>query len=173
MVFSTWSSLSSCLSLRPSAQLLKPSKTLFGRFAIDTLCNFDPSLFRGHARRHVTHSFFHLFLLIIGPYVSGCLRLCSRAFGRCSRSTFLLHLLLRLFLQLLKLLLLVCFLLLFLFCVFLILLRNLLGLRNDLFLTLCPDKFSNYFPSISCTWWKFRDTFGQKRNLILAPIILA
>ena len=167
-----WSSLSG-LSLRLSTQLFKPRKAFFGRFAIDTLCNFDPSLFRGHGPRHFTHSFFHFFLLVIGPRVSGCLRLCFRYLGGRRCSSFLLHLLLRLFLDLLKMVLLVNFLLLFLFCSFHILLLNLLGLLNDLFLNLCPDKFSNYFPSIVCTRRKFRDTFGQKRNFIYAPIILA
>ena len=56
-----------------SAQLFKPIKTFLCTLALDHLCYLNPSLFSRHTRWNFSHSFFHLLLLLIRPYISTCL----------------------------------------------------------------------------------------------------
>ena len=56
-----------------STQLFKPIKTFLCTLALYHLCYLNPSLFSGYTRWNFSHSFLHLFLLLIRPYISTCL----------------------------------------------------------------------------------------------------
>lgn len=52
----------------------------------------------------------------------------------------------------------------------LLVLLNLLGLKNDLLLVLGGNEISNDFPSIHSAWWELSDTLGKHGYFFRSPI---